>query len=553
MFQLAIAGKIPENSWVFRQIDEHLGQIKAYLSPKNGNAEIGLLVSPAYTDAGWKEWVRLSSCPVCGYCSEQKTQWESLCDQLVRIDTPLRDALGDEICDKADLLLMVWNEDVTELDGASWELLRMARRRMTPCIWISAKTKSVYWPEGAYYEPYRPEQLNGLCENFMAAQIEPYREKQENWPLLSLGMRLRRNYLRRYKAAAGQMPAEKDQLLREDYTPEEELAFGEPLRKTILEQFQRFDQSAIDLNERYQAVIYWRAILPFVTTMFLAVGFYAENILGAFPVPKSAAFWTIVAGIGFLIHGLLNLYVFLLSRSKIVKEWHQGFLNDRFIAELLRVLIHFVPFGISLNLRKLCGDNQEIYAAVRRMTEKTQQGEQRVTRATVSCALLHIEEMVDDQIAYHTASERRYSGIVKGLKKWGRGIFFLGFAAVLLRAVFQFAVVFVPLQTSMLGNVAFDKFAKSFANMLALILPAWASYFSTKLVQCNFQYNCENHQQMLSLMKQAKQRIEHLRSSLKDVPIEAMNALGEDLAEIMLVKDTSMWYHQYKGTTVKHF
>ena len=83
---------------------------------------------------------------------------------------------------------------------------------------------------------------------------------------------------------------------------------------------------------------------------------------------------SVVAGVGFLIHGILNLYVYILSRSETIKGWHQGFLHDRYIAEILRVLIHFEPYGINLNLRKLCGDNQRIYTTVMRMTGKSESG-----------------------------------------------------------------------------------------------------------------------------------------------------------------------------------
>lgn len=325
---------------------------------------------------------------------------------------------------------------------------------------------------------------------------------------------------------------------------------GEPLRRSLLERFRKFDESAIELNSRYQAVIYWRAILPFITSVFLGVGFYAENVMGVVAMPGH--FWTVVAGAGFLIHGLLNLYVYTLSRNDTIKQWHRGFLDDRYVAEMLRVLIHFAPYGVHLNLRKLSAGNENIYMMVRRMTEETEPENQEINKRSAAQLLTHLEEMLRDQISYHTFSERRYQGIVDAMDKWFRWVFAIGFGAVILRGIFQFAWVIFPVGDGFVGAVPASKFAGSFANMLALLLPAWASHFSSKSSQCNFRYNRDNHARMRQRLTEMLDRVSAMSRSGRAVPLELLDTLGEEVAEAMLLEDTSAWHRQYMGTTVKH-
>ena len=52
---------------------------------------------------------------MCGYCMSGDADRLMECEQVVRQNTPLRNVIGEAICDKADLIFLVWNEDVMEL------------------------------------------------------------------------------------------------------------------------------------------------------------------------------------------------------------------------------------------------------------------------------------------------------------------------------------------------------------------------------------------------------------------------------------------------------
>lgn len=547
MFRLAIAGELPQDPHIFRQIDEQIGQLKGYLYTQREETDIRVLFSPSYTGGAWGERMKIAGFPMCGYCLCSDADKLGECGQIIMEDTPLRNVIGEAVCDRADLVFMVWNEDVTEFQGASWELMQLAHQRKVPCMWISSRTLRLYWARESYYESYVPRQLNRLCEAYSQAGIEPNLVPDRKIPLLSLGMSLRERYLSGNNALVKESVADKDMLLRDDYAMEDHMA-GESLRKAILEQFHRFDQAAIELNSRYQAVIYWRAILPFVTTAFLAAGSYVEALLGILPLPRLLL--AVAAGVGFLVYGLLNLYVYYLSRSDIIKQWHRGFLENRYMAEALRVLLHFVPYGFHMNLRKLCGGNQSAYVTVRRITEAAEPALLEINKRSVSSMLSHAGEMLEDQVTYHKVSAERYDRIVDRLGKWSFWSFGVGFGAVLLCSLLQFVLSLFPLAGSLNGT-GWNDFVKGFANMLALLLPAWASYFSSKAAQCNFRYNAENHKRMLDRLSGMQGRIKGLWE-MEDVPVEALNTVADELAEMMLLEDTYAWQNRYMGLTVEH-
>lgn len=542
MFRLAIAGELPGEPHIFRQIDEQIGQLKGYLYTHGGGDDITILASPSYTGGAWWERMRIAGFPMCGYCMCPDADKLGDCVQVVREDTPLRSVIGEAVCDSADLIFMIWDEDVTQFQGASWELMQLAHLRKVPCMWISSRTMRLYWARESYYEPYVPRQLNLLCEVCGQAGIEPGTSPDRRIPLLGMGRALYQKYLSRYDALSKQNEAEKDRLLRDDFSMGEHMA-GEKLRRVILEEFHRFDEAAIELNSRYLAVIYWQAVLPFVTTVFLAAGSYVEVLLGPLPIPRFLL--AVAAGISFLIYGLLNLYVYYLSRSGAIKQCQSRFVENRYMAEVLRVLVHFIPYGVSMNLRKLCGGNQRAYVTVRRIMEREKPALQEVNKRSVFSMLSHVEEMLEDQLSYHGKSAGRYERILGKLDKWYFWTFGAGFGAVALCSLLQFVLSLFPIAGS-LNGVGWNDFVKGFANMLALLLPAWALYFSSKAAQCNFRYNAENHRRMAGRLSEMRDRIRALRQG-GDVPMEALNILLEELAETMLLEDAYAWRHQYMG------
>lgn len=553
IFRVAAGGDLAGQPEVIRRIDELTGQIKAYLFTEGNERDIQIqwLVNPSYTGPGWKDKALADHVPMHAFQLNQEEDWSGECSSTVCADSAFRGLAADWFCAKADIILLVWNEDVMERSGASWELMQHAYQKKAPCIWISSKDNQIHWLQNGYYGEYNPEYLKTLCQNLLAEGTVSEEDMGKKIPFLELGNRLQQRFLHKYKANAVIQDSEGDCLLRDTYEFQEGTDSGRETRKKLLEEFERYDEKAIDLGGKYRAIMYWRAILPMIASLFLAVGFYAETLLGIIPFPWKIkpGPWAILAGFGFLIHGMLNLYVYLLSRDKLVKSWHKGYIDNRNFAEMYRVLIHFLPYGMSLNIRSLCSKRPEMYASVHRVVGELQPASFVLNASEAREMLKHVSEMLEDQLAYHRNSAARYSRVSEGLERWNRRLFAVGFAVVILRGVFQFFVAYMPLSGAVNG-IAVNSYVRSFANMAALLLPAWASYFASKLNQCNYRYHARNHREMEQAVSAQLTRVRRLQDAKGGIPLEVLNTLAEEIAELMLVEDTNEWYGKVAASSV---
>ena len=410
MFRIAMAGVCPANTQFQQTLRDLLTQIIRSVQASHKNADIFFVESPYYTDPSMLELISETGFPVKSITSPALDIPGS--DQMLCLHTNHPDFIGENLCADVDMVIAAWDESPDAMDGAILDLLRMARRRKLPCIWVSERTGKVFWPEETLFMPFSEDKLDRYLQTAAVPVLDPAsHDYGKKIPFLGIGMRLQSVFLKKYKAAASKVNPVEDYMLRPDYRLPDAYRNKEPLRKRIIEQFSIFDQAAIALNNKYQAVVYWQAILPFIITCFLAVGFYTETIFGAMSIQSTLL--KVLAGIGFLMNAYLNLYKYRLDRSKTVRHWRTTFAEYRGTAELLRVLAHFIPFGLSLDLLYLCGDDPAVYRTVREIISDTEPGRTEVGQNTAKEILLHLKEMVDDQLSYHKVSEQRYAGVVR--------------------------------------------------------------------------------------------------------------------------------------------
>lgn len=577
--RIALAGELPDDQIIFGKVDLLVGQISGYLCRDNADADIQMLVSPSYTGETWLEWNKKHQFSMCTYNMRNSREYAEQCTQIIRKDTPLRNLLGEALCDKADALIVVWNEDVTQLSGATWELMKIAYDRKAPCIWVSTKSQQIYCLWESYYKKYIPQYLSAMSEPLPNGEPEPMEAKEKWSRFLAYWEKRRLSYLKKYKADTAVYASEEDGLMRQDFEMEEDASEGGNIRKILLSKFEEFDSAAIEWNSKFQAMLYQRSVLPFITTIFLAVAFYTETLVGktmseVFPGIGQVitALAAMLAGLGFLIHGLLNFYVYKMSKNKHIDEWRCEFLNNRYTAEILRVLIHFVPYGVELNLRKLCAKDRTRYMYIKHIADDEEPFEQEMNHKNALYVLKHAKEMLADQIAYHENSANRYKNIVASLEKWGQITFYIGFVVVLGRGGLQFILAALPIvmekwemhfysgiDSSLIpaawedmksAVMYWNNIARSFLNMVALLLPAWAGYFTAKVQQNNFRYNLDNHQKMISRLGIMKARVENVMEQ-GEIPMELFNIMVDELTETMLIDDTIGWQQQYMNSTVK--
>ncbi|MBR5552915.1 MAG: hypothetical protein IKV98_03595 [Clostridia bacterium] len=544
MFNITLAGVLGNDAKLRKTVDEIVGQVKAYIFKKDDVGTIKFFVSDEYSDVSWKEKTDLSDNHLCVVSKKNSCVWQG--DSRISVETSVRYVICEMLCHRSDLVIAVWDETVTEMDGATWEMIQRARSTGVPLVWISSVSGNIYWCENAFYEPYTPEKLKRICELYTENDIEEQDGKEKRIPLLFIGKFLYESFMKRHS------PKEKcdectDFVMQDDFSGTEDERINEKQRKKLIEAFKIFDNRAVQFSRKYKAVIYWRAILPIICTFFIAFGYYAESLLGFIPAPEN--FWPIVGACGFLIYGGLNVYVYILSKSDTLNRWRKVSADSRFVAEVLRVMIHFEPYGIKLNLKKLCGGNNRIYKTVKKVADSDESYE--IDRKTVKQLLLHLDEMLGNQICYHKTSADKYESIVKKLQVLEKAFLVVGFLVVLFRAFLRGISIFFTLSGDPVGGISLNEFVVTIANMLALVVPAVASYYTAKLGQCNFKFNYDNHNNMEKTASDLSRRVKNIIDRDSSMTMEMIGNLGEDIASAMLIDDASGWHRKYISSTIK--
>lgn len=559
--RIALAGELPLEQEVQNKLNSIVGELKEYLCKASEDITLQMIISPSYTGETLVAWSQNRGFDMCTYNLQNENKYLEQCTQSVQKDTPIRNIIGDTICDKADSLVVTWNEDVTELSGATWELMKIAYDKKLPCIWVSTKTQKVYCLWDSYYKEYSADYLKAVMVPLNVKEMVPSVSDTEQERFLSYWQKRRAKFMSKFRADNAVHGVQEDFLLNKDYKPEEAEQSGEVIRRILVDKFHSYDDAAIVSNNKFQAMMYQRSVLPFIATIFIAIAFYAETLLGTtlsvmFPKIESAATLSalVIAGFGFLIHGALNLYTYRLSKNQQIQQWQKDYTMNRYVAEILRIFIHFIPYGVSLDIQKLCGQNKELCSYLKHLTDDAEIKEQKLDRKKVQCILKHTKEMIEDQIAYHEASVSRYEKIVNHLDKWAKRITYLGLAIVIGRGALQFGLVVLKalqdVQNIELMNATMISISRSFLNMLALVLPALAGYFATKAQQNNFRYNLNNHKNMVLELNAIREKIIVVMEQ-NEVPMEVINIMITELTETMILRDSLEWQHQYMNSSIR--
>ena len=549
--RIALVGEFPGLEELYRKIDLILEEMIAYLTDEVKDCGIEFLLAPEYTGELWFDWLKKQKGAVTILSMEKSTAFRDRDGRRITIDTAFRNLIGESLCDRTDAMIALWNEKPYERKGATWEVLSLAYKKSLPCVWLSSVSQNVYCIHKSYYELYSPAKLREMTEGFTEdCFLEELRDLKPG-RFIQFCMKLRARYLARYKADQSRFEGKTDRILQDDFQPEAEDGFYEPVRQRLLQKFRVFDSNAIILNDCFQSVIYVRSILPFIATVFMAVAVNVNGILGKTFVGgalgqteteySSVATW--IAAAAFFLHALINLFVYRLSKSERIGGYRADFVESRTLAELLRIMLHFKPYGIGLDLKKLCSGNDKMKQYLGHLCDEEETSDVHIDGCAIRLALTRVDELLDEQIAYHKRSVVRYKGIVTSLTKWWENLAKISFAVVIFRSFFQ-AVLNSP------GFAAVQGLYGGIANLLAMILPAWAAYFSSKSAQNNFVYNYNNHSRMAEKLTELKERIDPLL--LRDaIPMELVEVIIGELSDIMVAEDSAEWQRQYMSTEIK--
>jgi hypothetical protein len=456
----------------------------------------------------------------------------------------------DWIADQVDLSVFLWDGREDFNNQEIWNLIQACKRSNIPSIWIDINSpENIYWILDSYFERFTSEKLQAYIKKLFckssSAFDPPGKSKIPFWRLWNF---LYDRFMKKYKAKILPVTYIDDKVMDNDHIAYASGETREPARQKIISWFTHFDNNAIAYSQKYRTSIYLRSIMPFIATIFISIGFYTEAVLGfiKFPAVRINP-WSILAGVGFLIHGLINYYMYNLSENKNVAGWHLRFIDNRFIAEVLRLTAHFAPFGIPVNYKSSLNrfgnkisKNPHVSNELRRIIRSIGMANATFDRFSANDLLENLIHMIDDQSVYHDQANKRYIAIVSKLKKYVAVFFAIGLTIVVLRGGLQFVLVYFPADNQKVKDHI--SLIKSFANMLALVFPAWASYFSLKISLSNFEGLANNSNDMkdsLTLMK----KIIMDEKKKPDISFERIYTFSKDLSGLML-GEVVEWYSQ---------
>ena len=453
------------------------------------------------------------------------------------------------IAAQSDMVIGLWDGDDRSRSGMILSLLRLEVKSGIPCAYIDTRNpEEMYFFDRYASEPFSSVRLKEYIDALYACGHE-----KEFAPLGKPAFLSRLwevcydRFIKKNNAQVKKLPFEKDILLDPEYKGQDGVPCR-PNQKRLAEQFHFFDGIAVQTAKKYRESIYFRSILPFYLTVAISIGFYVETLFGIlYKFQGGLDYWMFVAGIGFLLHALINVYGDYVYRCKEVKERHWVFMRSRYLAEYMRVAVHFLPFGIPMYPESV--QDKSLSAHVRRIFRSLEPTagsySQDAAKAVVTNSLL----LINDQITYHTNTRSRLKLVVEKLEKNGKRLLWAGFAIVFVRGLLQFAM---PFLTSIIqgehNGIKWINFIRSLSNMLALIIPAWAGYFSLKLSLNNFRGLFNHSDDAIKKLDRLKGKAEMLANSSK-IPYEMLSALSQDILKTQL-DEVNDWYMQTGARTV---
>ena len=555
---MAVAGLLPENTDALTKLIEDMDRCVS--EALGGLIRMEWLVSPSFSDVKWLTLARNRGIDCHVACKDTDSAWTGAGKTRTVISTKLWDFEEQWMTANADVMLVVWDEQSGDMDGAVFDLINRAHSERMPCVWLSASTGHAYWPMENYYEPFDPQGLTDLLRRMYAPEPLPSgdAENEDRYKqLFKLGVLLQNRFFRKHTPKEERDRPADGAPHEEDKKPESKAG------RQMWELFRRYDREAIRCGDKYNALMYYRAVLPAVSAVCLAVGFYGADLAGfvrtiagwfpasLFPAMGRVAAWVPpvwldtslhwLSGIGFLCNALLLYFTYKVSEASIVKYWHTRYVNSRLIAEIYRVFLHFQPYGICVDIKRICGRNPHILAAVREQLRRIGLSSCVIDQRNTNKLLDGVEAMLRDQASYHERSIHRYEAITNSLLKRAAALKGVSLFVLVTRGIMQFFIG--------IGVLGRNDKTGSMANMIAMLMPAYATYHASKNDQCKYSFHLENHRRMKKSIDDALQRLREIRQSVECPSVEMLVSISETLTDLMILDDTANWYDAVSKTS----
>ena len=469
--------------------------------------------------------------------------------------------IDEWMIEQSDLIILLWDGTKEYENGKTWSLIQESSVKNVPVIWINPlQPDEIFWCRNCQSSIYTPEDLTGHINTILGAGKNPEKQTELHRLILPdkkhkpLWADYYKNYIKRFKFP----PAEQysDPLVEGNLPlPECYSSFREKF-STMMNHYREADDTAILYNNFYRSTLLLRAILPFAANLALAVGFYAKTLGGYVFFPFNIS-WEWIALVGFLLQATCNVSISLVSDHNNRRGWHKVFVDQRYIAEALRLAIHFSPVNIAITNIATSG-----YASQLPADSPVSHRLRGILRAASinpvsyngadekEFFFTHTGELIKDQVFYHRFTAEKFKRIFTSLNRSAWIMFFVSLATVIGRGVLQIVMQsvdinqLIPAHEFFIGlkSVSVDgkTFLASFANMLALLMPAITATLFSILGLCGFKDLYLRSEQMAINLQQLSDQLEH-EEKRPHVSYDDYCRLAKQVITLLL-RDTTDWY-----------
>ena len=269
-----------------------------------------------------------------------------------QVDTP---DYVDWLVEQSDIILAFWDGVKDTHENGIWNYIITAADKNTPIIWVNPdQPMELFWCSETFSTPFKNSFLQEHIDKLLGGNdtIDSKTKSNELLELIHPNVKhppFWSNFYNRYICSfkIQSEPPIADILLCEEYCLPKSLDSFTQKLNSLKYFFTQTDRNAITLNNAYRSGLLLRAILPFAATLALAVGFYAKYLGGYLFLKAPANLWNVCIVTGFILQALLNLFIQWLSDHNSRRGWHKKFIDQRYMAESLRMAVHFVPFKYS--------------------------------------------------------------------------------------------------------------------------------------------------------------------------------------------------------------
>jgi hypothetical protein len=453
--------------------------------------------------------------------------------------------------EKSDLFVTLWDGTKEFNGGLIWSAILQVQKKNIPVIWFDpAAQDALFLFSNGRNIPLEKDFLTRYIHDLLG--LGGSREKlselknlvgavdsHKTWFAKYYG-----NFIKKFKLPAA--PTSKDDLIEENtHLPESMKAYEGPYLQ-LKSAYKIADEIAIAENNNYRSALYLKAVLPFIVNLILIFGFYARTL--GFLLPFESWLWDIIIAVSFGFQFACQLFIIRVSDQNNRKGWQKKFIDQRYIAEVLRLSIHFLPINLPLNnnaasifannLPKDSPVSHRIRAILRNAGMNSTQIPSETEREFF---FSNTDKLIKHQKDYHEYSAKKYDQINRELTKKAWALFYAGLIAIGLRVFLQF--FFLTMDThlvdlSMSKNV--HDAIQAFSNLLALIVPSSGVMIFSIMSLCDFGNLSRRSLQMVGNLSQLKERLENERLN-KKLTYDDYCRLAKQISTLLL-QETTDWY-----------